>query len=132
MKINGTLTLLLNDDGLRLEINDNNSGIRIITATLNIEQTCRVLSRQAFTSMEYTEFTDNSSNVGKKLEVNKIDVPLGVSSYDKKSEKTIEIAEKYIKENYEGWVLWDNFSSQGSYFSRDDIDYARASIRRWV
>jgi hypothetical protein len=132
MKINGKLTLLFNSDGLYLEIDDDDSGIRIITARLNKNQTCDVLARVGYTKMESVEFTDNSSNIGKKLELNTIVVPLGVGRYTINKEETKVIAEKYIKENYGEWVLWDTFSSQGSYFSKDGIDYARASIRRWV
>ena len=72
----------------------------------------------------------NISNIGKKMEHTTLLVTL---DKDPGFDKRKEVATKAAKEQCpEGWILSDTFNSRNSFFEKDDIRYARATIRRWV
>ena len=68
--------------------------------------------------------------VGKKMEHDSLEFPLGVESYAKNAKK---VAIKKAHEACpEGWIPDTYFGSQDSFFYRDGETWARCTIRRWV
>jgi len=117
MKLNGHITILFSDEGMIVEIEDVNSGITIVKATLNQKQTCQVMSRLSCTDCEL-EILGNLENVGKKLEVDKLEFPLGVNSSMGVDLK--EIANQKVKEYCpEGWTPLTYYGSRDSFFLKE-------------
>jgi hypothetical protein len=132
MKLKGFATLLFNNDGLHLKIEDDNSGISFLEIYFDEKQTCQLLSRLANVSCDM-EIWD-IDKVGKQLEISKIsfEIPKNLS-YETKREVAYEKAKEFCLKNCEsGWIPDNYFRSQSSFFSEDDKEYARCTIRRWI
>jgi len=129
---NGRISILFNENGLRIELKDFDSGIVFAIAKLNQEQTCQALSRLSDThctievlGLEY---------VGKKQEHKEFvfeilpdeDYKLGNGALN-------QMCLRELKKNGMGdWIPDNYYNSQNSLFSKDNKKYARAIIRRWI
>jgi len=132
MKLEGALTLLVDSDYTRLEIQDRKSGITFVTAQLTPEQLCQALSRLAHTTIEIE--VSGLENVGKAYEIKdfefEVDPKIEYGMYKKdQEEKLIKLAESKCPK---GWYINTYFHSQNSFEKRNGVTYARTHIYRWV
>lgn len=127
-ELKGNITILGNDDGVYIEIKDKVSSIRIVKIKMSPEDFCQAaLGRLANTrcSMEVGELM----KVGKKMINKSFDVALPPEAGIREEEIAKELTIKYCPE---GWEPDLYFNSQGSFFKKDGINYARSTIRTWV
>lgn len=125
---NGRITMLLNDDGLSIELIDDNASITFARVKLNRGQTCQALSRLAYTHCTKMEVR-GLDRVGKKMEHKTLEFVMPDCSWaDKRQIAELEAKKQCPK----GWVCSDYFGSQNSFFRKDSVEYARTTIRRWV
>jgi|SRR3990167_6510092 len=118
------ITILFNDDGMSIEVYDNKSSVTFLKAKLNTKQTCQVLSRLGHTDCEAEVF--HLDIIGKKMEHKPFEFIVPEYCSKDKAAKIV------VKVCPEGWFPDINFSCQGSFFIRNDLFYARTTIKRWV
>ena len=125
---NGKITILFRQDGLKIEVEDGGSSVRFVDITLTQEQLCRALSREACVPCDIT--LSGLDKIGKTLQHRKFVFELPPdTNYSNKKEK----AQEQIKLKCpEGWEPDIYFNSQDSFFTKDDKEYARTTIRQWV
>jgi hypothetical protein len=132
MKLKGHITILFDHDGLSVEIEDVNSGCRIVRAGLDRKQTCQALSRLACTDCTI-EVSDRLELVGKKEEIDKLEFPLGLTGYPvtDREEWALREVSKYCPI---GWIPDNYYGSRDSFFQKvNSLDWwARVTIRRWI
>jgi hypothetical protein len=129
MKINAKITMLFDDGGLNLRLEDDDANVTFVELRLNPQQVCQVFSRLCYTSVESCEVF-GLDKVGKKMENKKFEFVLPDDTVSYRDREIVKkIAEKICPE---GWELDLYFDSQGSFFKRDGKQYARCTIRRWV
>jgi hypothetical protein len=136
MKINAKITMLFNRDGLCLEVEDDDSGVRFLKIELNQEQVCEAMSRLACTSCASAE-VKGLDKVGKKLEMATIFVEMPKDTYkvfgSERSKVAVEEVKKYMIENsLTDWVPDFYFGSTDAYCHRDNKFFCKCTIRRWV
>ncbi len=100
---------------------------------LDLEMTPEQFVNAAMNRMAHTEMVSatlfNLERIGKKLETRNFEFELPDHRFDKRVEIARETVKKVIPD---GWTPDMGFSSQGSFFTRDEKPYARTTIRRWV
>ena len=127
MKIKGKISILINRDYTTIEIEDDTANARFLTIKLTPEQLSEALSRTMCVDCEVE--VRGLEKVGKTHE-NKtfeFEIPKELAS-SKHSKKLQEISQSLLTD---GWVSEGYFSSQNSFFIRDDKQMARCTIRRW-
>lgn len=129
MKINGSITFLINRDKTRIEIQDGDANITFISIELTPEQLSSALSRLACTPCESMEVR-GLQNVGKVYEYDTIvfEIPEG-TPYGEQKKVAIEVSKEKCPE---GWTPSEYFGSQNSFFYQDKKMFARCNISRWV
>lgn len=127
MEINASLTLLFNEDGLRIEIRDSDASSILFQGNLTPECSCQALSRLMNVPIEKAEVF-NLERAGKKLEHKMFEFFMGGDFHNERDRAVEMIASRCP----EGWVPDMGFSSQGSFFRKDEERWARTTIRRWV
>jgi hypothetical protein len=131
MKLNCAITILINREGTTIELYDKDSCVVFADVKLTSEQFVEALSRLAHTECECE--VHGIDKLGKKMEHKQFEFELPEKNiYSKDREKLAAIAQKLLDETGEGWVCSDYFGSKGSFFTRDEKPYARATVRRWV
>jgi len=123
----GAITMLFKDDGVTIEIRDTKSTKLFVEATLNAKEACQMLSRLANTPCELK--TQHLEKVGKKMEMDTLEFEVKDSIYESRINTAVKQAKQACPS---GWEPDENFSSQGSFFTKDGKEYARTTIRRWV
>ena len=127
MKIDAKITLLFGEDGLRIELVDEKSGVAFFRGKINAEQTLQAMSRLARTSMESAE-VHGLDVIGKKLEVQKITAIMPKDAgYDKDAARV-----SAASACPDGWIVRDSFNNQGTFFSENGIPFVRFNVVRWV
>ena len=127
MKLKGQLTLLFNQDGMHIEIRDPASGKTFISLELDAKQTCQALSRLGHTHCEMK--VHDLDKVGLTKEWKPWEFPCGGNVWDQGKH---HIRKKACDLCPEGWEPDLGFNSQGSFFTKGDVPWARTTIRRWV
>lgn len=122
----GRVTILFGEYGMKIEVHDNDAGIRFLDISLTPEQTVSAFSRLSHTPCDVE--VRNLNIVGKKQEHKEFVFEVSKESYHDKQEAT-RIAQDVCPE---GWEPDLYFDSQGSFFVVDSKQYARTIIRRWV
>ena len=129
MEIDARIGILINSDVTRIEITDRDSGITFCRIELTPDQICRLLSREVGVECKKAQLY-NLENVGKKLEIDTLKFQL---TDDVDYGSRYNIAKKLAIQNCpKGWEPSLYFNSQDSFFIRDENQWARCSIRRWV
>lgn len=130
----GRITLLADQEGVTIEINDHVAGVPFVKVRMTPEQFCAALSRMAYTICEVD--VANLEKVGKVMEHRELSFLMpertsfrGLCSHDERIEVAIEEGKLACPE---GWEADSYYSSQGSFFKLDGFPYARTTIRRWV
>jgi hypothetical protein len=128
MKLKGNISILINRESTTIEIRDSEANTMFVEITLTPEQLSEVLSRMKYTACEIEVF--GLDRVGKKHENKRFEFVVPSDLKGKRdSEKLREHAQTLLTD---GWIADGYFSSQDSFFTKDGIDYARVTIRRWV
>jgi hypothetical protein len=135
-KLNGTITLLVSGDDVRLEINDDNSGCRFVNMRIDPVDFCKLLGRQA--GVHCTFEVPDLSLIGQYEVITNIEFPIPTTS-SRDSNRTNIATETVLKlpEVVEdGWHPSMYFSSQGSFFTKkvdgEEVHYARTTLSKWV
>lgn len=129
-EINGKITLLLNSEGLHLELYDADSNIKFVEVRLNQEQTCQALSRLAYTDCQKMTI-NNLEYVGKT----RISEPLVFEIDDVGFSDRKEIAkQKAIELCGDEWTPDLYFDSQNSFsFNHETQKYTcRTRKMKWI
>ena len=127
MKINGKITILVGELGTTIELYDSDASTTFAKVVLTPEQLSSALSRLAYTECDIEVF--GLEKLGKRMEHKKFDfeVPKDI---DKK--ELAKLSQELIDKENGGWISDGYFSSQDSFFTRDDKRYARCIVRRWL
>ncbi len=129
-KLEGKITLLLNHDGIKIEIVDALSGIRVAKIKLDKDQMCAALSRTARTDCE-VEYTERPDRIGKKMSVftEYEDVPGHLQDHDELSQMAIVKAKrKYLGQD----ASFECGGLQGSFTRPNDkTTRGKVLVRVW-
>ncbi len=133
MKINGKITILVNQDKTTIEVRDDASCITFLKVVLTPEQLSSALSRLMYTPCESVELTDDIKNVGKTMEHKTIEIEIP-RVFDRSLDTAMlaDMAQIEVDKEQEGWIVSDTFVSQNSFFTKDGKNMARCKVRRWV
>lgn len=128
MKLKGKLTILINSDYTRIEIEDANASTTFLKIDLTPEQLSECLSRTAMVDVELQ--VQGTERIGKKHEHQSFEfkIPEHLVGYGKKDE-VIKHAKTLIPK---GWQADNYMGSQNSFFTKDRESWGRIIIRRWI
>lgn len=136
MKLKGKLSLLFGETS-RIEVKDSISNTTFLRIELDPEQLAQCLGRLANVDCEID--INNTDRLGKKHEHKKYVFPMPswissgrLNSCGDKEEVLASECQILLDDEGEGWVSDGHFSSQDSFFTKDDVDYARCIVRRWI
>lgn len=127
-RINATISMFFNSDGLHLELHDELSRQTFVDLQLTPEQTAKAMSRLPHTPVEKCEVI-GLDRVGLKMEHQPLQFPMPKHEWKMRSEVAYAEALKHCPE---GWTASAYFGSQDSFFRKDGKEYAQTTIRRWV
>ena len=129
MEIDGNITMLFNDDGLKIEVQDRSSSLTFLRIKMNPVQVSQAFSRLAHTDCENIE-VHGIDKIGKKMEWTKFEFKFPDNIPHK--ERVRHAQAIAISQCPEGWEPDLYFESKDSFFVKDNIQYARCTIRRWI
>jgi len=113
---------------MNIEIQDENSDIKFLELSLSLEDFTRAITGQACIPIEFE--IRGLDNVGKIKEQKELVFEMPKSNY---GEQRIIDALKYASLAAEpGWSVNNYFSSQNSFFQKDDKYYARTTQYRYM
>lgn len=129
MKINGSISIFFNTNGLIIKAYDRDAGIEFVEIKLSQEQVCAAFSRFNRTPCEAIELR-GFENVGKRIEKKQFEFPIS-SHLDKWRDLSVvaEIARDICPV---GWTPDCYFEPKDSFFEKDGEPWARCYISRWV
>ena len=130
----GNITILVDGQGARIEVEDESSGIRFLKINLSAEQFMACLGRLSMVKCDLE--LHGLNQIGKTLEVGKHEFKIPAELYNRRYEEpdyfdkaAQELAQSQLTD---GWIADSYFGSQGSFFQKDGEQWARVTIRRWV
>ncbi len=131
MRINAKVTILCGDNGVTIEVQDDDANTNFLKLTLSPEQWCTALGRLAFVSCEECEVA-GLDHVGLVHESKSwtFSLPEDTDAYDKNRESMAR-HEADMKCPV-GWKPDTCYKSRDSFFQKDGKFWARTRIRRWV
>ena len=130
MEINCKISLLINSDGINIQLYDDDACVKFLELNLTLSQSMQALSRLAHTNVDNCNIR-GLDKIGKKRESKELIVQMPYN-WDYATRKDIA-KERVEKECPEGWTPSLYFNSQNSFFSRNDgLRYVRTTIHRWV
>jgi hypothetical protein len=121
------ITILIEEEYTTIQLHDTISNSMIFEIKLTPQQLSSALSKLARTPCKATLY--NLNRVGKKMEHKSLSFPIPETDYNNRKEVAINEVKKYLPE---GWNADNYFSSQDSFFFKDNKPFARTTIRRWV
>ena len=124
---NGRITMLASEDGMKIELHDNDASITFAHIKLTPIQLAQALSRLGYTECKIEVHL--LDKIGKKMKNKKFTFELPETNTFRNMDMAKKIA---IESCPEGWEPDLHFGSQGSFFTKDGKQYARTTIRRWV
>lgn len=131
MEIQAAITILFDDNGLNIEVEDRISGQMFLKIRLNQKQTCQALSRLAYTHCQKAEVF-YLERIGKKMEMADLQFQMPPGSAEYGDGRKEAAAKEALRVAPKGWTPSTYFGSQDSYFYKDGELWARTTIRRWV
>ena len=127
MKLDAKISILVDEDGANIEIEDALSNETIAKINLPPETFCAALGRLVYNRCELV--MGDKDKFGKRMENKKFEFKLPDSDIYRRK----EIAKEEIKKVCpNGWEFDNYFDSQDSFFSKDGESWARCIIRQWV
>ncbi len=129
MKLNCKITLLVDKQGARIELHDVPSGLTFFRAEMTAEDFMAALGRLGYAGMEKAEIF-NLEKIGKTLLIDKIEfeMPEGVP-HKELSKVAYQLA---LEQCPAGWEPDSYFNSRDSFFYKNEKQWARATIRKYV
>jgi hypothetical protein len=132
MEIKGRITFLVGREETTIEVSDEESRTTFLKIKLTPEQLSSALSRLAYTECKNIVVT-NLDRVGKKKETK--EVILEISDRHRYSQNPThwdELTQFVQSKLDDGWVADNYFGRKNSFFSKDDKNYVRCFVVRWV
>lgn len=138
MKINGDITILVNQDGATIEIKDRDASTTFCKINMTSDEFCQSLSRLGHVKTDVNVY--GIDRIGKKHENKSFEFKLpkgfkriyGVEKQKLQDFNLSNIAQEELDKLNEGWIAESYFSGQGSFFTKDGEEYASVTIRRWI
>lgn len=126
---NGSITLLADRDrGVTIELTDQDAFVRFVEVKMTAQQFVTAMSRmEDVPCLIECRLLDK---LGKKMEHKPFEFLM--PKYDNYKDREAIAKEKVIEACPEGWEPDLYFGSQTSFFTRDERNYARTIIRKWV
>ena len=129
MEIKGSVTILFSDEGMVIEVRDDDAAVNFLNVKLNQKQTCQVLSRLGNVKPEKCEVF-GLHKIGKKMEHETLEFEFpDNTTYSNRENLASEIAKTKCPE---GWEPDLYFGSKNSFYYENGKFYARCTIRRWI
>lgn len=127
MKLKGKISILINREHTTIEIEDDNANAMFLTIKLTPEQLSEALSRTMCVDCEIE--VKGLEKVGKTHENKTFEFEIPKELASSRNEiKLQELAQNLLTD---GWLAEGYFSSQNSFFMKDNKQMARCTIRRW-
>lgn len=127
MKLKTRMTLLVSEEGVRMEIQDELSGEIFFRADIPSGAFCSMLGRLACVGVDAE--IRGLDRVGMKMEIDKFVFEMPSGDLAERKQTAIQLVQKLCPE---GWTPDLYFGSQNSFFRDGDKPMAQATIRRWV
>lgn len=128
MKIQGKITILVNQDRVDITVKDDKANTAFLEIELTPDQFVACLSRLAYVECELE--VNGMDRVGKTHENKSFEFEIPESL--KSRSKTDELRSFAQSQLSDGWIADNYFGSQNSFFEKDGKRYARCIIRRYV
>ena len=130
----GNITILVDGNGARIEVEDESSGVRFLKINLSAEQFMACLGRLSMVECDIdVRWLDL---IGKMRETGKHEFKIPAELYGLRYERgtffTDALQELAQSQLTDGWIADSYFGSQGSFFQKDGEQWARVTTRRWV
>ncbi len=126
-KIEGKITILINSDETTIEVEDKNSRTMFLRLKLNPEGLSAALSRHASVPCDLE--VSNLDRVGKNHEHEDFEFEIpNKAALSRNWDELRELAQAQLSD---GWIVDKYFGSKNSFFTRNDKQYARCTIRRY-
>ena len=132
MKLQGQISLLINQDSTTITIYDEMSSSTVCEVTLTPEQLSMALSRLGHTPCSLTVYEKTPERWGKTMENKNFTfvLPPELARVTRDSDALKNYAKTVAPD---GWVADAYFGSQNSFFTNENNEpCARMTIRRWV
>lgn len=131
MQIKGEVTFLLNTDGAKIEVYDQDANVCILKIDIGPEEVLKMLGRQGHVKCDARVYDNNFAKIGKTHENKDFVFEIENRPYSARysDQELKELADSQLTD---GWVSDCYFGSQNSRFTKDGKEYARAVIRRWI
>lgn len=126
------LTMLINAEYTEIRIEDALSNTEFVKIKLTPIQLSQVLSRLSYVQCACE--VQGLDKLGKKHE-NKsfeFEIPKSLASSDKKEQLHKLAIKSLIDNKMDEWEPDKYYASQGTFFTNNEKQYARTTIRRWV
>lgn len=134
MKIkNATINIYIDDsydhNEVRFDIKDEDSGITFVKWSMTHVNFCKALGKLAVVECKELEVFE-LDKLGKKQEHKKFEFELlGYTGFGDRIQVAKELVTKVCPK---GWIPDLYFNRQSSFFAKDDEQWARCIIRRWI
>jgi len=133
MKIETSVTLLVNDGAAHLTIQDTKASATLLQMEIPAKEFMQLLSR--LSSVKVMADVYNLGKIGKVQHNDSFSFEIPKMDYKEKEDenKLTEMAIKALADaNMSEWTPDKYFRSQSSFFSKGGKDYARVTIRKWT
>lgn len=126
---NAKISILINRDHTYIELIDNDSSTNFAQVKLTPEQLSSALSRMSHTDCEIS--LSGMERVGKKMEVSTLEFEIPFSPFEVRDNYE-EIHKIALTLSSDGWIPDNYYQRQNTFFKKEDKQYARTTIRRWI
>ena len=132
MNIEGSITILCGSEGVDIELHDEKARSDFVSVHLTPRQWTQALGRLGHTNVAKMEVV-NLDKVGLVHQNRIFEFPIKhIGNYSLYKNKPKVVGREADKVCPKGWVPDTFFASQDSFFFKNDEEWARTIIRRWV
>jgi hypothetical protein len=124
------ITILASDEGATITVHDMTACIEFLEIKLNAEQFCAALGRLGYVHCEAE--VRGLEHVGMKQQRRRLEFEIDKNVQFDRREKPERLFSAARAATPDGWEFDRAFNSQGSFFNRDNKNFACTTIRRWV
>lgn len=134
-KIDGDVTLLIDEQGARIEVRDKNASLMIVDIKMTARDFMAALGRLGHCLAEI-QVTEHPERIGTTMKFDRIEFPLSKKAENSRRWSLDKLAHqeavKYCSKYHPGWIPDDYYGGQESYFiEKDGRKWARTIIRKW-
>ncbi len=123
----GRITILVSEETTRIELRDGEADTTFARVELTSNQFCQALSRLSQTKCKMD--VRGLDVIGKKMVHKKFEFKMPKFNYSNREQAACDAVQEKCPD---GWEPDLYFNAQNSFFIRDETEYARTTIRRWV